>query len=86
MDPKQLRQIINEEVTGIVKTELAPIEKRLERVENKVDALSGDIEKLHDDVKGIRDTEGLFHSRNKREIDEIKKHLDLPIIPDAPQI
>ena len=46
MDAKQLRQIIKEEVTEIVKTELNPIDSRLKRVEDKVDALSGDIEQI----------------------------------------
>lgn len=50
----------------------------------RLEALAGDTEQLLMDVKGIRDKEGMAHSRNKREIDEIKKHLDLPIIPDAP--
>lgn len=107
MDPKQLRSIIREEVTGIVKTELKPVKedlkilqkdvksiqgtladhsKRLTRVEDKVDALSGDIEQLHDDVKGIRDKEGMYHSRNKREIDEIKTHLGMPLISDIPEV
>ena len=52
----------------------------------RLEALSGDIEQLHMDVKGIRDKEGMAHFRNKREIDEIKKHLDLPIIPDVSQV
>lgn len=93
MGPKQFRQIIKEEVTGIVQTELKPIKKtlgehtkRLDRLEDKVDAARGDIEQLHMDVKGIRDKEGLFHSRNKREIDEIKTHIGLPLMPDAPTI
>lgn len=119
MDPKQFRQIIKEEVTDIVQTQLEPVkkdirgihetlqdhtkrlgtlegklgtleenlekvDKKLVRVEDKVDALSGDVEQLHLDVKGIRDKEGLFHSRNKREIDEIKTHLGLPLMSDAP--
>lgn len=78
MDPRQFRQIIKEE--------LKPIDNRLKRVEDKMDALSGDIEELHMDVKGIRDKEGMAHSRNKREIDEIKTHLELPLIPDTPAI
>lgn len=59
---------------------------KLDRLTEKVDALSGDIEKLHDDVKGIRDTEGMYHTRNKREIDEIKTHIGLPLMPDTPEV
>lgn len=91
MDPKQFRQIIKEEITTVVQTELEPIKKtlgehtkRLDRLEDKVDAARGDIEHLHLDVKGIRDKEGLFHARNKREIDEIKTHLEMPLMPDTP--
>lgn len=61
MDPKQFRQIIREEVTTVVKTELKPIDKLLGNLEDKVDALSGDVEQLHMDVKGIRDEIGLWH-------------------------
>lgn len=90
MDPKQFRQIIKEELEpiderlGKVEDKLGKVDKRLVRVEEKVDALSGDIEQLHLDVKGIRDKEGLFHTRNKREIDEIKTHLGSPLMPDRP--
>lgn len=59
---------------------------KLDHLSDKVDALSGDIEQLHLDVKGIRDNEGMVHSINKREIDEIKKHLNLPVIPERPKI
>lgn len=65
---------------------LADHSKRLTRLEEKVDALSGDIEQLHMDVKGIRDKEGMYHSRNKREIDEIKTHIGLPLMPDTPTV
>ena len=50
----------------------------------KLEALSGDVEQLLTDVKGIRDEIGLWHGRDKREIDEIKKHVGLPIIQDVP--
>ena len=75
---------IKEDLSG-VKEDLSGIKETLKDHTRRLEALSGDIEQLHDDVKGIRDKEGMYHSRNKREIDEIKKHLDLPIIPDIPQ-
>lgn len=70
---------------GVIKEELKPLEERLERVEGKVDASSGDVEQLIDDVKAIRDEIGLWHQRDKREIDEIKRHVGLPQIPDIPE-
>lgn len=91
MNPKQLRQIIKEEVTTIVQAELKPVKKDLnelkvdvKELKENVDAARADIELLHMDVKGIKDKEGLFHSRNKREIDEIKTHLGLPLMSDMP--
>lgn len=84
LDTKQFRQIIKEEVTEIVQTQLEPIDKRLKRVEDKVDALSGDMEQVLSEVEATHDEIGLWHQRDKREIDEIKTHLDLPLISDAP--
>ncbi len=84
-DARQFRQIIREELNPIKKT-LDDHTGRLDRLENKVDALSGDVEQLHMDVKGIRDKEGMAHSRNKREIDEIKTHIGLPLMPDTPDV
>lgn len=60
--------------------------ERLERIEGKEDALSGDVEQLLLDVKGIRDDIGLKHQRDKREIDEIKTHLGLPLMPDVSEL
>lgn len=82
---KDQQSVMNEKLDNL-ETTVESTDKRLKRVEEKVDALSGDIEQLHDDVKGIRDKEGLFHSRNKREIDEIKTHIGIPLIPDIPEV
>lgn len=71
---------------GSIKKQLDNQDTDLSRINNKLDALSGDIEQLHMDVKGIRDKEGMAHSRNKREIDEIKSHIGLPITPDTPKV
>ena len=97
MDPKQFRQIIKEELAPVKKDihelrgdmdtleeNFKGIKKDVKELSENVDAARADIEHLHMDVKGIRDTEGLFHSRNKREIDEIKNHLGLPLMPDQP--
>lgn len=87
-DLKQFRGIIKEELKPL-EDRLGGMEEKLERVEDKVDALSGDVEQLLMDVKGIRDRdrdkEGMAHSRNKREIDEIKRHVGLPLMSDIPE-
>lgn len=79
MDPKQLRQIIKEEVTDVVKTQLKPVNEKLERVENKVDALAADVMDLQDQTKAIWDKISLVDDRNKRGINEVKQYLGMPI-------
>ncbi|GEM_PF-5346451 len=69
---------------SVMNEKLDDLKTELKEVNENVDAARGGIESLHMDVKGIRDKEGLFHSRNKREIDEIKTHLGMPLIPDIP--
>lgn len=69
---------------SVMNEKLDDLKKEVREMSENVDAARGDIESLHMDVKGIRDKEGLFHSRNKREIDEIKTHLEMPLIPDTP--
>ncbi len=87
MDQNQFRQIVKEEVNDAlepVKKDLNELKRVVKEIEENVDAARGDIEQLHMDVKGIREKEGLFHSRNKREIDEIKTHLGMSLMPDTP--
>ncbi|MBI2314622.1 hypothetical protein HYU93_00990 [Candidatus Daviesbacteria bacterium] len=74
------------EQQSLMNEKLDNLEQNVKKIQENVDAARGDIESLHMDVKGIREKESLFHSRNKREIDEIKTHLDIPLIPDTPQI
>ena len=69
---------------SVINQKLDKIESDVKEVSENVYATRGDIEQLHLDVKGIRDQEGMMHSRNKREIDEIKTHLGLPLMPDTP--
>lgn len=66
--------------------QLNEVQETLEDHTGRLEALAGDVEQLKMDVTGIKDAEGMFHSRNKREIDEIKDHLGLPLIPDIPQV
>ena len=69
---------------SVMNDKLDDLKVDIKELTENVDAARGDIEHLHMDVKGIREKEGLFHSRNKREIDEIKTHLDLPLMPNTP--
>jgi predicted nucleic acid-binding Zn-ribbon protein len=68
-----------------IKNDVGGIKKELQEVTENVDALRGDVAKLQDDVKGIRVEIGFKTQRNKREIDEIKTHLGLPIMADMPE-
>jgi uncharacterized coiled-coil DUF342 family protein len=82
---REQQSVMNEKLDAIGK-DLNEVKETQEEHTKRLEALSGDIEQLHEDVKGIRDKEGMFHDRNKREIDEIKTHLSLPLIPDTPAI
>lgn len=79
---KELRPI--REDVGILKNDVKEIKKDVKELREDVDALRGDVFMLQDDVKGIRDEIGLWHGRDKREIDELKTHLGLPLMPDRP--
>lgn len=85
MDQDQFRKIISEELEP-VKEDLKEVKKELKELREDVDAARGDIETLRIDVTWIKEKEGMGHSRNKREIDEIKTHLGLPLIPDTPEV
>jgi hypothetical protein len=52
----------------------------------KIDILILDVEQMKLDIGGLRDQVGLGHDRNKREIDQIKTYLHLPLISDTPEI
>lgn len=87
----ELRQLTQSSQISLMKDQQSVMNEKLDEVQEtqedhtkRLEALAGDVEQLHMDVKGIRDAEGMFHSRNKREIDEIKDHLGLPLIPDIP--
>ncbi len=75
---------IKKNLTG-VNGDLAGIKETQRNHTRRLEALAGDTEQLLLDVKGIRDTEGMYHSRNKREIDEIKKYMGLPLMSDIPE-
>lgn len=70
-------------IGDLIETKLGGIKESLEDHTKRLNALSRDTEKVLSEVKGIHDEIGLWHQRDKREIDEIKKHLDLPLIADS---
>ena len=83
---------IKEDLAG-VKQDLAGVKKDLSKIKKtqkdhtgKLEALSGDMEQVLSEVKATHDEIGLWHQRDKREINEIKKHLNLPIISDIPAV
>jgi len=82
MDEQTLRKIVKE----VVDEAIEPVKETQEDHTRRLEALAGDVHDLQDQVKALDDKTGMYHSRNKREVDEIKKHLDLPIIPDRPEI
>lgn len=92
MDENQFRQTIREELEPVkqdlkeLKEDVTVLKRDVKELSENVDAARGDIEHLHMDVRGIRDKEDMMHSRNKREIDEIKTHIGLPLMPDVPEI
>lgn len=89
MDESRLKAIVEEVVNKAVdpiKETLADHGRILADHTRRLEVLSGDMEQVLSEVKSIHDEIGLWHQRDKREIDEIKKHLDLPIQPDIPQV
>ena len=74
------------EQQSIINEKLDEHTKKLGRLEDKADALTGDVMELQDQTKAVWDKIALGHTRNKREIDEIKRHLDLPSMPDVPEV
>lgn len=85
-DVKQLRVDITSLKKDVkeMSEDVGVLKKNVKEMNENVDAARGDIESLHMDVKAIKEKQGMYHSRNKREIDEIKTHLGMPLIPDTP--
>ncbi len=87
MDENKLKSIVEEVVNKAIdpiKEDLKGVKETLQDHTRRLEALSGDMEQVLSEVKATHDEIGLWHQRDKREIDEIKKHLDLPIISDIP--
>ncbi len=93
VDKIELRQSSQSSQINLVREQQSVINEKLDEVTEtqedhtrKLEAVSGDVEQLLLDVKGIRDDIGLKHQRDKREIDEIKTHLGLPLMPDISEL
>lgn len=82
MDENKLKAIVEE----VVNKAVDPIKETLADHTQRLEALSGDMEQVLSEVKATHDEIGLWHQRDKREIDEIKKHLDLPLMSDIPEV
>lgn len=80
MDPKQLRDIIKEELEPIKKTQQNHSEK-LENHSGKLDAVTAELHQVHQLADATLDVVKGRYEKNKREINEIKEHLNLPKEP-----
>ncbi len=69
MDPKQLREIIKEELEPVKKTQLEH--------SDKIDAIIVELHQVHKLADATVDLVKGTYEKNKREIDEIKDHLNL---------
>lgn len=72
------------EQQSIMNEKLDHIDETLEDHTRRLEALSGDMEQVLSEVKASHDEIGLWHQRDKREIDEIKRHVGIPLISDTP--
>lgn len=73
MDENKFKKIVEE----VVNKAVDPIKKTLKDHTRSMEQVLSEVKATHDEI-------GLWHQRDKREINEIKKHLDLPIILDIP--
>lgn len=80
---KDQQSVMNEKLDNL-QEDVDNLNTGTKEISENIDAARADIENLHMDVKGIRDKEDMMHSRNKREIDEIKTHVGLSLMPDTP--
>lgn len=80
-DLKDLREGVDS-----IKEDVTIVKKDIKELREDVDALRGDVADLQDQTKGVWDKIDLGHKRNKREIDEIKTHIGLTLMPDIPEV
>ena len=77
--------VVKKDLNG-VRNDIAGIKETQKDHTRKLEALSGDMEQVLSEVKATHDEIGLWHQRDKREIDEIKNHLNLPLMADIPEV
>ena len=66
-DIQNLRQVIREEVKGVVSEELKPVNERLGSVEDKVDALTAEMYEVQEKTGATYDlVKGTFESNKMR--------------------
>lgn len=82
---KDQQSVMNEKLDAIGK-DLSEVKETQEDHTKRLEALSGDMEQVLSEVKSTHDEIGLWHQRDKREIDEIKRHIGLPLMPDIPTV
>lgn len=82
---KDQQSVMNEKLDAIGK-DLSEVKETQEDHTKRLEALSGDMEQVLSEVKATHDEIGLWHQRDKREIDEIKNHLNLPLMADIPEV
>lgn len=85
MDENVLKKLL-EEALEPIRHQLNDPETGLTRISERLEAISVEVHDLKNQVRALDDKTSLYHRRNKREVDEIKKHLNLPLIPDRPEI
>lgn len=87
--------VIDEKINKALENALEPIKQTLNEHSEKLDTLTTTVEEhgekidiliaeshdTHELVRGVHDVVKGRYEKNKREIDEIKQHLNLPIIP-----
>ncbi len=79
------RQSLMNEKLDILSKDVGEVKETQGEHTKRLAALAGDMEQVLSEVRATHDEIGLWHQRDKREIDQIKKHVGLPLIPDRPQ-
>jgi hypothetical protein len=90
MDPKQLREILKEELAPIIETQqqhtkilgehsqlLGEHSQLLNEHSDKLDSLTAELHQVHTLANATLDIVSARYEKNKREIDEIKDHLGM---------
>lgn len=63
---KEQQSVMNEKLDGVIETQESIVTTQKYHT-RKLEAVAGDTEQLIMDVKAIRDKDGMYHARNKRD-------------------